>query len=63
MKYIRKFAGITICLTIVFMLVASFGHQRDEEVSYIPNQLEYLLDEDWRLASVDGGKTSTVSLP
>lgn len=63
MKYIRKFAGITICLTIVFMLVASFGHQRDEEVSYIPNQLEYLLDEDWHLASVDGDKTSTVSLP
>lgn len=54
MKNLRKTAGITVILILVFMVIALFQYQAKEEVSVLPNQIELFLDEDWVMVSLDG---------
>jgi len=63
MKYIRTLTGITILLTIAFMMIAFFRHPEYEEMSIIHDRLEYYLDEDWLMAVSDNEEKVQVNLP
>lgn len=52
MKNLRKLTGVMIFLTFVFMVVALFRYQEDEDMTPLLNQYEFYFDEDWTMASV-----------
>ena len=54
MKSLRKLAGITIFFILVFMVVALFRYQRKEEMSQLPEQIEYYLNEGWEMTLLEG---------
>ena len=47
MKNLRKLAGISIFLILIFMVIALFQSQKEREISVIPEQIEYYFDMDW----------------
>lgn len=53
MKYLRRLAGITVCLVIVFMAAALFQYQAGEEYEFLPQQMEYTCNEGWTMAVLD----------
>ena len=52
MKNLRKITGVTALLILVFMVIALFRFQREEEASMLPDQVEYLFNEDWTLTTL-----------
>ncbi len=58
MKNLRRLAGITVSLIVVFMVIALFRYQADEEIALLPDQIEYLFNEDWEVAVLDAAQTS-----
>lgn len=54
MKSLRKLAGISILLTLVFMVIALIRFQREEEMAFLPDQFELYYNEDWLVVSLDG---------
>lgn len=49
MKNLRKLAGIAILFILIFMVIALFRHQAQEEFSMLPDQIEYSFDEGWKI--------------
>ncbi len=62
MKNLRKLAGISIFLILIFMVIALFQSQKEREISVIPEQIEYYFDMDWRMVSLDTTKISKEEL-
>ena len=59
MKYLRKLAKILILLIFVFMGIALFQFEREEEIHpLLSNQMEFYFNEKWRMVSIDGTKIS-----
>ena len=59
MKNLRKITGVTALLILVFMVIALFRFQREEEASLLPDQVEYLFNEDWTLTTLKNPKLYT----
>lgn len=55
MKILRKLAGISIILTILFMIISLFRFQTEEDSSLLPKQIEYFMNEGWTMAFVELG--------
>lgn len=53
MKILRRLAGISIILTLIFMVIALIQYQAHEDMSLFPNQIEYFMNEDWIMAELD----------
>lgn len=53
MKNLRKLAGISIILTIIFMIISLFRFQTEEDMSLLPEQIEYFINKDWTMAFVE----------
>ena len=47
MKYLRTLAGMSIVFVIVFMVIALFRYQHDEDMSMLPSQFEVSGSLDW----------------
>ncbi|MCI8298885.1 MAG: response regulator [Lachnospiraceae bacterium] len=48
MKNLRKLAGILILFILIFMIIALFQYQqKGEEMSLLPDQIEYYMSEGW----------------
>lgn len=60
MKYLRKIAGISVLFTLVFMVIALFRFQSEEEFSFLPQMVEHLYDEGWTAAVLDGANMPNV---
>ena len=58
MKNLRRLAGITVSLIVVFMVIALFRYQADEEIALLPDQIEYLFNEDWEVAVLEAAQMS-----
>lgn len=58
MKSLRKLAGITITLILIFMVIALFRYQAGDEVSLLPEGFEFAFDENWIMAVLDGPAVS-----
>ena len=63
MKYLRRFAGITAFLIIVFMVVALTRYETGTEVSLLPERLEYDFNEGWYVRISGTEAVSEVTLP
>ena len=63
MKNLRRLAGITVSLIVVFMVIALFRYQADEEMALLPDQIEYLFNEDWEVAVLEAAQTSGAGKP
>lgn len=53
MKKLRKLAGLTVLLILVFMVIALFQYQSGEEISILPDRIEYYFVEGWHMAAFD----------
>ncbi len=53
MKILRRIAGISIILTLIFMVIALIQYQAKGDMSLLPNQIEYFMNEDWIMAVFD----------
>lgn len=51
MKKFRKLIGFSIVLTLIFMVIALFQFEMEEDMSPLPDQFEYYLDTDWAMVS------------
>lgn len=51
MKNLQKLAGISVCLILIFMIIALFRYQHEDDMTLLPDQFEFLLNEDWLMAS------------
>lgn len=51
MKKFRKLVGFSIVLTLIFMVIALFQFEMEEDMSPLPDQFEYYLDTDWAMVS------------
>ncbi|MCI9059858.1 MAG: response regulator [Lachnospiraceae bacterium] len=60
MKCLRKIAGISVLFTLVFMVIALFRFQSEEEFSFLPQMVEHLYDEGWTAAVLDGANMPNV---
>ena len=54
MKSLRKTAGITVILILVFMVIALFQYQTKEDAIMFPDQIEFYMNEEWSMVSLDG---------
>ncbi len=54
MKSLRKLAGIAILLILIFMVIALFQYQAEEESILLPGQFEYYFNIDWKIAKLNG---------
>ena len=54
MKHLRKTAGVTIFFILVFMVIAVFRYHAQEEVVFLPDQLEFDFNEGWVMVSLKG---------
>ncbi len=52
MKNLRKLTGFSIVLTLFFMVVALFQYEVGEDLSSLPDQFEYYMDDDWVMVSI-----------
>ncbi len=55
MKRLRKTAGITIFLILVFMVIAVVQYHTKEELVLLPDQLQFDFNEGWVMVSLTGG--------
>ena len=62
MKNLRKLAGVSILLTLVFMIIALFQFQKEEEISLLPNEFELFFNENWIMAILNGIEVSEEEL-
>jgi len=53
-KNLRKLAGVSILLILVFMVIALLRYQNEEEMSMLPNQIELYFNEGWGMACLTG---------
>lgn len=53
MKILRRLAGISIILTLIFMVIALIQYQAQEGMSLFPNQIEHFMNEGWIMAELD----------
>ncbi len=51
MKKLRKLIGFSIILTLIFMVIALFQFEMEEDMSPLPDQFEYYLDTGWAMVS------------
>lgn len=58
MKHLKKFAGISILLTLIFMVAAFFQFQPEESNPSLPEQITYFLQEGWSMALSDNETTA-----
>ncbi len=63
MKHIQKLAGLTFFLIAVFMVIALIRYQTDDEVSLLPERLQYDFDEEWHTGSLDAETGEEIVLP
>ena len=65
MKSLRKLAGITITLILIFMVIALFRYQAGDEVSLLPEGFEFAFDlgRTGRSGSFPGGKGRVCQVP
>ncbi|KAI4451096.1 Sensor histidine kinase RcsC [Eubacterium plexicaudatum ASF492] len=49
---LRKLAGISIILTLIFMIIALFQFQSEEESTVLPDQIEYFFNDGWTMATL-----------
>ncbi len=63
MKHIQKLAGLTFFLIAVFMVIALIRYQTDDEVSLLPERLQYDFDEEWHIGSLDAETGEEIVLP
>lgn len=61
MKHLRKIAGTTALLILIFMVIALVRFQREEETSLLPDQLKYSFNEGWSLAALERAELSPAS--
>lgn len=61
MKHLRKFAGISVLIVFIFMIVALFGEQ-EEDVSMLPDQFEYFYDVGWSVSLIEAGRMDEAGL-
>lgn len=54
MKHLRKLAGISVLLILVFMVIALIQFQAEGDTSLLPDQFEYYYNENWTVVSLDG---------
>lgn len=47
MKKLRKLAAISILLILIFMVIALFQYQKEEDITLFPDQYEIFYDEAW----------------
>lgn len=62
MKYLRTLAGMSIVFVIVFMVIALFRYQHDEDMSMLPSQFEVSGSLDWSMAVLEGRADSGFEL-
>ena len=62
MKHLRKLAGISILMTLIFMVIAIFQFQTKEEQELLPDQITYYLQDDWSVALPDASELSAADL-
>ena len=58
MKNLRRLAGISILFTLVFMVIALFKYQNEEDMSMLPDQMEYYYNNDWKMFMPDSSELS-----
>lgn len=63
MKHIQKISVVTILAIGIFMLIALFGYQQEDEASEVPYGLEYFFNEEWRMEAPGGTDTQEIKLP
>ena len=59
MNNLRKLGGISILLTLSFMVIALFQYQAGESVPLLPDQLEYYFNESWTIFTLSGQEAPT----
>ena len=62
MKNLRKMAVTTILLILVFMVIALFQFQKDDEMTLLPDQFEIFWNEGWSVFFLDSAKTTGAQL-
>ena len=58
MKNLYRLAGISILFTFVFMVIAVFRYQDGEDISMLPEQVEYYFNKNWEMFLLDSGEVS-----
>ncbi len=48
--HLRKIAGISVFLTLAFMVLALFQFQSEDSATILPDQLEVSFDKNWKMA-------------
>lgn len=63
MKNLRKLTGFSIILTLLFMVIALFQFDLEEDMSLLPDQFECYVEYDWVMLSfsMDGGGMYDIS--
>ena len=51
--HLRKIAGISVFLTLAFMVLALFQFQSEDSATILPDQLEVSFDKNWKMALPD----------
>lgn len=62
MKKLHRLAGISILFTLVFMVIALFRYQDGEDMSILPEQVEYYFNENWKMFFLDRAEASGAGL-
>ena len=62
MTSLRKLGGVSILLIFIFMIIALFQFQKEEDIPLLPEQSEYYFNEDWSMISLDSTKVSGAEL-
>lgn len=57
-KNLRKLAGVSIFLILIFMVAALFYSKKEEEFSLLPDQIKYFFNEGWSMVCLDGTEVS-----
>ncbi len=53
MKSLRKITGISVLFILIFMIIALFQYQQEEDgLGMLPQQYNYIYNEDWTMASI-----------
>ena len=59
MKNLRKLAGISIFLTLIFMIIALLQFQKEEDIHpFLSEKIEHYFNKNWKMVSIDGTKIS-----
>lgn len=53
MKSLRKITGISVLFILIFMIIALFQYQQEEDgLGILPQKYDYIYNEDWTMASI-----------